>query len=155
MKTARYEFPEPESCNKCYVSYFWNRRYGDGQELPRRRCGITNTDCTDYTETRAPFCPLKIKEILKSTTMDGVETLLIIPSENILEEIVPKTPEGELKPCPFCGGEANVVHLTFTGNGYLARCDGYVDDDCIAASNSVTHRTREEAIAAWNRREGK
>lgn len=55
----------------------------------------------------------------------------------------------ELKPCPFCGGQAN-----------MWKWNGGVRIDCSRwrASNENTHfvgigaRTEEEAIKAWNRR---
>jgi len=70
-----------------------------------------------YADSRHPDCPLKI---------------------------VPETPEGELKPCPFCGGEAKYFHAY----GYHdAQCQ-----NCYAAP--FKHSDKEGAIAAWNRREG-
>jgi Lar family restriction alleviation protein len=48
----------------------------------------------------------------------------------------------ELKPCPFCGGPAQVINAG-PGNCYV-RCSM-----CGAASDD---RARSEAIAAWNRR---
>lgn len=51
-----------------------------------------------------------------------------------------------VKPCPFCGGEAEIIkaHL-FGGDIYICRCV-----DCVA--QSAFCGTKEEAIAAWNRR---
>ena len=46
-------------------------------------------------------------------------------------------------PCPFCGGEADVTLLG--GHGFSVRCY-----ECLAETD--TYETREEAIAAWNRR---
>jgi hypothetical protein len=45
-----------------------------------------------------------------------------------------------LLPCPHCGGEPKIVRLQEYG-------DYYVDCDC-----SAIYRTKEESIAAWNRR---
>jgi len=52
---------------------------------------------------------------------------------------VPETPEGELKPCPFCGGEARVAPL------HKVICD-----DCESVAGEYYYA--EHAIAAWNRR---
>ena len=52
----------------------------------------------------------------------------------------------ELKPCPFCGGEAE-----FIDNGYF--CDvSCKDTDCRGYADSLTNKTKKEAIKAWNRR---
>lgn len=53
----------------------------------------------------------------------------------------------ELKPCPFCGGEATLSYNT--AYGFCPWCD---NTDCIL--NDLTHgyETEEEAIEAWNRR---
>lgn len=52
----------------------------------------------------------------------------------------------ELKPCPFCGGEASVLELNgFSMSRYFVSCD--------TCSASGDHReTEEAAIEAWNRR---
>lgn len=49
----------------------------------------------------------------------------------------------ELDPCPFCG--SNDVVMYGTGVGWYARCC-----DCAAASD--LRDSRDEAVAAWNRR---
>ena len=51
-----------------------------------------------------------------------------------------------VKPCPFCGGEAEIIkaHL-FGGDIYICRCV-----DCVA--QSAFCGTKEEAVAEWNRR---
>lgn len=55
--------------------------------------------------------------------------------------------ELKLKPCPFCGGEAEIRKYV---NGYniwfCARCDS-----CKITQTSTT-QTEQQAIAAWNRR---
>lgn len=48
----------------------------------------------------------------------------------------------DLKPCPFCGGEA-VVHTL--GTGYIVECL-----ECDVST--VCENTKAEAISAWNRR---
>lgn len=50
----------------------------------------------------------------------------------------------ELKRCPFCGGEAAILH--YPGDGYLphcTECDGMIEK---------WFNTPEESFAAWNRR---
>lgn len=52
----------------------------------------------------------------------------------------------ELKPCPFCGGEAT----TYKAEGWhYVSC---VNDDCIASVSMQSFSSEEEAIDAWNRR---
>ena len=59
----------------------------------------------------------------------------------------------ELKPCPFCGGEA-VLEPYKARKGYEAniQCNG----GCLALMRTITYDTEEEAIEnvvkAWNRR---
>lgn len=77
----------------------------------------------------------------------------------------------ELKPCPFCGGEAYLVrkqysHLTMPTkikDKWVVECSNgccsipifedeiYHDDDGVIVIN---HNGAEEAINAWNRRAG-
>lgn len=52
----------------------------------------------------------------------------------------------KLKPCPFCGGETKI--RTYSGMGrtmFFVQCN-----DCAAESSC--YDTKEEAVAAWNRR---
>lgn len=58
-------------------------------------------------------------------------------------------PIGTLKPCPFCGGEANVKNgaVCCEPDDYWIRCQEYDAETAIYA-------TPAEAIAAWNRRPG-
>ncbi|MDD4566088.1 MAG: Lar family restriction alleviation protein [Eubacteriales bacterium] len=51
----------------------------------------------------------------------------------------------ELKPCPFCGGEAKLMNY----NGFGVQCK---DEICIGHDLLPACVTREDAIAAWNRR---
>ena len=61
----------------------------------------------------------------------------------------------ELKPCPFCGGEAEicVAHWDFendcpvNGSGYGVECK-----DCLTSTDE--YETQEKAAQAWNRRSG-
>ena len=56
----------------------------------------------------------------------------------------------ELKPCPFCGGEAKVVvqHKSIR-KPYVVVCE---DEECMA-SVGIFSVTKEDAIDRWNRRE--
>lgn len=56
--------------------------------------------------------------------------------------------ETVLKPCPFCGGPADVEHLE---NGkWSVGCRNV--DGCIGWLSSFTYARKAEAIAAWNTR---
>ena len=50
----------------------------------------------------------------------------------------------ELKPCPFCGGEATISDGGYSGEKFLAR---YREMSCPAASGFI-RKTHGEAIAA-------
>lgn len=54
----------------------------------------------------------------------------------------------ELKPCPFCGGEACMQEHKF--HGYTSTF-GVVCLDCCAETRQF-YETRKEAEEAWNRR---
>jgi len=53
----------------------------------------------------------------------------------------------ELKPCPFCGGEAETLTAESMHGGYLF---GIMCNDC--RSRGDVYGTESEAIAAWNSR---
>lgn len=57
----------------------------------------------------------------------------------------------ELKPCPFCGGEANTLHRPHVIDWrYSVGCN---DDECRGFIGlSWLYKTEAEAIAAWNTR---
>lgn len=61
----------------------------------------------------------------------------------------------ELRPCPFCGGEAKVIkipeELNWAGN-YVVGCDD--NSMCMGNINHFTmvFSTPETAAKAWNRR---
>lgn len=53
----------------------------------------------------------------------------------------------DLKPCPFCGGEAEVFRGTTYGFHYL------YEPRCIKCECALgVYETEEQAIEAWNRR---
>ena len=54
--------------------------------------------------------------------------------------------ESILKPCPFCGGEAN---LCVSRYGYWVECENPV---CYLMPSTVFFDSREEATNVWNRR---
>ena len=54
-----------------------------------------------------------------------------------------------IAPCPFCGGEANVINHRWSGNNEIKAY--YVH--CIKCNaNGHGRNTKEKALAAWNRR---
>ena len=53
----------------------------------------------------------------------------------------------ELKPCPFCGGEAKVFG-NYDDSEYHANC---TNNECGCCWVNY-YETKEEAIEAWNRR---
>ena len=67
--------------------------------------------------------------------------------------------EKKPKPCPFCGGEANVGSVKYSDNceevklnnrntGYFVQCI-----QCSANMQfGISYETKEEAIAKWNKR---
>ena len=57
----------------------------------------------------------------------------------------------ELKPCPFCGGEAKLRETTYGNNigAYFVYC---ANRDCEVSPSTGYRRFRKEAIEAWNRR---
>ena len=55
----------------------------------------------------------------------------------------------ELKPCPFCGGEAYVRRRQF--KLYSVCCK---DTKCMGHNLYIVFRELDDAIGAWNRREG-
>jgi len=56
----------------------------------------------------------------------------------------------ELKPCPFCGGEAKINKMPY-GDTYKVTCYGC--GITIGFTYSHIHpKTKEEAVTAWNTR---
>ena len=60
----------------------------------------------------------------------------------------------KLKPCPFCGGEAELVCTTDNHHSPYVRCKygAYLKPQCRANMYPWHYKTAEEAIEAWNRR---
>ena len=54
----------------------------------------------------------------------------------------------DLKPCPFCGGEADILEHQYQG---CFTTYGVVCLDCYSGTD-WSFETEDEAIAAWNRR---
>lgn len=55
----------------------------------------------------------------------------------------------ELKPCPFCGGEARIIAKPYEPKV----CVGCDDDTCLGFSGlGWLYDSEKEAIEAWNRR---
>lgn len=56
----------------------------------------------------------------------------------------------ELKPCPFCGGEAGLFHGDST-DGYI-KGTGYVEAFCGCCGARIREFKRDEAVSKWNKR---
>lgn len=56
----------------------------------------------------------------------------------------------KLKPCPFCGGEAEIVKDGII-KPYKARCNN-ADNKCCVMVVTAWFSTKQEAIEAWNQR---
>jgi uncharacterized Zn finger protein (UPF0148 family) len=56
----------------------------------------------------------------------------------------------ELKPCPFCGGEAKIAEYdTMYLHGFVVRC---ANDGCSVAVETYIYPTEAEAAEVWNTR---
>ncbi len=63
----------------------------------------------------------------------------------------------ELKPCPFCGGEAHVVHGVYRDGGYIEHAAYVQCAKCGARTDEVSEcmpemRVHDMAVSIWNRR---
>ena len=75
----------------------------------------------------------------------------IIREHIIKPQIVPETPEGEIKPCPFCG--CSKIDLKHKEGETLYGCDRHYFAKCHRChAQSTRAERRDDAIAAWNRR---
>lgn len=64
----------------------------------------------------------------------------------------------ELKPCPFCGGEAEVFDYNIACEIYEDDEDGFIAPYTVQCKRQCCflgkdYETKEEAIEVWNRRE--
>jgi Lar family restriction alleviation protein len=119
---AMLRFDAPENCIDCKLSISTDHDPRIGQDLVY--CEPVKELVKNFKTKRHPDCPL---------------------------EIVTETPEGELKPCPFCGEDAEIVSypgLRIEGKTefYMAICN-----QCNA--RILGHPEVKAAIAAWNKRE--
>lgn len=53
-----------------------------------------------------------------------------------------------LKPCPFCGGEAEIIEQN---NGFHKWCQAFCVN-CRVSQCGIEYKTIEQAIVAWNKR---
>ena len=63
----------------------------------------------------------------------------------------------ELKPCPFCGGEAIINEIephTHVFATFMPDYGGSTFIECTGCTYAISGQTKDEAIAAWNRRVG-
>lgn len=62
----------------------------------------------------------------------------------------------KLKPCPFCGGKANIIvvepHKHFLAK-FMPDYEGGAFVECSGCTCALSAESREEAIEAWNRRQ--
>lgn len=54
----------------------------------------------------------------------------------------------KLKPCPFCGGKANVIYDDM-GKWFYVAC---VNDECPIIAQGMWHTDMDKAIEEWNTR---
>lgn len=60
----------------------------------------------------------------------------------------------ELKPCPFCGGEAGLFHIKGVGNDLCGYMVGCTEDDCAVRPSVQSELGETAVIEVWNRRAG-
>lgn len=60
--------------------------------------------------------------------------------------------EFDLLPCPFCGGEARVIHSDISYSVRCSACGIGIFRPRIGESEWCAFCTKEEAAEAWNRR---
>lgn len=62
--------------------------------------------------------------------------------------------EIKLKPCPFCGGEAELTYTSDNSHKPFVQCKYgvFLKPKCVACQYPWRHDSEEEAIEAWNRR---
>jgi len=81
MKKAVLEIDAPESCMECEIKNE-SDQYSQGEYYETEyKCPRLKIDISYYYKTRHPDCPLKIREVIVSKTIDGVETWLAVPED--------------------------------------------------------------------------
>lgn len=60
----------------------------------------------------------------------------------------------ELKPCPFCGGEAGLFEIKGIGNDLIEYMVGCLETDCEIRPCVQRELDKKGTIDAWNRRDG-
>jgi Lar family restriction alleviation protein len=59
----------------------------------------------------------------------------------------------ELKPCPFCGGEASTEFIDYEGDTWVGKHEVICcNDTCVVQPNTDGFEPEEDAIKAWNTR---
>ena len=102
--------------------------------------------CWYSTGDTAANTPTRCMHKLANHGLTKVEGLLREATNGIADADA----DGDLLPCPFCGGPAEVNRVPFIGvegDGLVATCNR-----CRAKTGY--YNTRHEAITAWNRRAG-
>lgn len=80
------------------------------------------------------------------TAHEGFEYLTVHDNETEV------SPQKELKPCPFCGGEVSVNETEIDGRIlYDIRCENY---PCPAGPETAFYGDRNKVIELWNTRKG-
>ena len=59
----------------------------------------------------------------------------------------------ELKPCPFCGGEARRVTVRHP-SGHLQYAICCINEKCFVCPTTAAYKTKGADARAWNRRAG-
>ena len=116
---AILEIDAPESCGECALRVD-NLGYSQCPAARDKKGWPREVPHRQTSHTRADFCPLMIET---------------------------ETPECELKPCPFCGGEARMRLDNVVKKEWRVECKNW--NSCGAATSFLG---KTEAIAAWNRR---
>lgn len=119
---------------------------------PCPRCGVPphiGYACGEYfIAGKDPSCPICGHAFTEMHSNEGEE----IKAWNRRAEA--QTIEDSLKPCPFCGGQAEIGRLP-DSDLYIIGCN----DDFMCMGNinhmAMVFCTKETAAAAWNRRPGK
>ena len=88
-------------------------------------------------------------------TVSVAESRLTIRRLMIAAGIGRKTMNEKLRPCPFCGGEAYMIEVephTHKIAIWVPDSVGECFIECTNCTCAMSANTKEEAVAAWNRR---